>query len=55
MTPSSLQVIVVFFVKTNEWDEHSITKEEAIFKIMELVEKNNLSFAFPSTSVYMEK
>lgn len=55
MTPSSLQVVVLFFVKTNEWDDHIIIKEEVIFKIMELAENNNLSFAFPSTSVYMEK
>ncbi|MEO8147584.1 MAG: mechanosensitive ion channel domain-containing protein [Bacteroidia bacterium] len=55
MTPNALQVVVLFFVKTNEWDEHIVTKEEVIFKIMELAEKNNLSFAFPSTSVYVEK
>lgn len=55
ITASALQVVILFFVKTNEWDEHIVVKEEVIFKIMELAKKNNLSFAFPSTSVYMEK
>jgi MscS family membrane protein len=55
MTSSALQIVILFFVKTNDWDEQIITKEEVIFKIMELAEKNNLGFAFPSTSVYMEK
>ncbi len=55
MTSSALQVILVFFVKTNDWEEHVIVKEQVIFKIMELANLNNLSFAYPSTSVYIEK
>jgi MscS family membrane protein len=54
MTSNALQVVVLFFVKTNEWDVHIVVKEDVIYKMIEIAAKNNLHFAFPSTSVYME-
>lgn len=54
MTDSTLQVVVLFFVKTNEWDVMIAVKEDLIYKMMEIAEAHHLQFAFPSTSVYME-
>ena len=31
------------------------TKEDINFKIMEIVKKHNSDFAFPSTTVYLQK
>ncbi|MBR0071495.1 MAG: hypothetical protein IJP87_04085, partial [Campylobacter sp.] len=30
-------------------------KQDVLFKIMEILEQNSLSFAFPSQSLYVEK
>ena len=52
---SSLDIMVVFNVKTIDWSEYLKIKEEINFKIMAIVEKNGTGFAFPSTSVYLKK
>lgn len=52
---SSLDILVVYFVLTNEIEDYISVKEEVNFKIMEIVQKHGSSFAFPSTSVYIEK
>ena len=52
---SSLNIRVIYFVNTMDWNIFLDVKQEINFKIMEIVEKNNTSFAFPSTSVYIEK
>ncbi|MAQ69806.1 MAG: mechanosensitive ion channel protein MscS [Flavobacteriales bacterium] len=52
---SSLNIMVSFYVNSPSWDDLINTKEDINYKIMEIVEKHNSSFAFPSTSVYIEK
>jgi MscS family membrane protein len=52
---SSLDVLVVYFVLTSELETFLNIKEEINFKIMEIVKQHGCSFAFPSTSVYLEK
>ena len=52
---SSLDIMVSFFVKSPDWDVYIDYKEDINYKIMEIVEKHKSSFAFPSTSVYIEK
>lgn len=52
---SSLDILVNYFIDTMDWPTYLNIREEINFKIMEIVEKNNSSFAFPSTSVYIEK
>ena len=52
---SSLDIIVIYNVNTIEWSKYLEIREEINFKIMAIVEKNGSSFAFPSTSVYLEK
>jgi MscS family membrane protein len=51
---SSLDVMVQYFVDTMEFAEFNRIREEVNFKIIEIVNKHNCSFAFPSTSVYFE-
>ena len=52
---SSLDVMIIFYVDSANWDDFINTKEDINYKIMEIVEKHNSSFAFPSRSVYIEK
>ncbi len=51
---SSLSIFCYFFTKTAVWDEYLKIREDVNFKIKDIVEKNNASFAFPSQSIYLE-
>ena len=52
---SSINILVYCFTKSTDWNEWLATKEDVMHKIMEIFEKNNLEFAFPSMSIYNEK
>jgi len=52
---SSIDMYVRCYTKTNSWTEMLLVKERLAIKIKEIVESNKASFAFPSTSVYVEK
>jgi MscS family membrane protein len=52
---SSLEIMVVFFVDTMDWTTYLDVKQEILYKIMEIVQNHDAEFAFPSTSVYIEK
>jgi len=52
---SSINILVYCFSKTVIWDEWLEVKEDVMYKIMEIFEKNSLEFAFPSLSLYKEK
>ncbi|HYG14971.1 MAG TPA: mechanosensitive ion channel family protein [Bacteroidia bacterium] len=49
---SDLKISVIFFVRTSSWDVMVKTKEEVNYKVMEIVEANGSSFAFPTQTVY---
>ncbi|WBW97486.1 mechanosensitive ion channel family protein [Oceanirhabdus sp. W0125-5] len=51
---SSLDIFLYFFTKTTNWGEHLKIKEDINFKLMKIFEDNGVSFAFPSTSIYIE-
>ncbi len=51
---SSIDMLVQVFTETNDWGEYLKIKENLAVKIIEIVEKNNAGFAFPSQSIYME-
>lgn len=53
-SPSSIDILIYCFSKTTVWAKWLETKEDVMFKIMQIVEKHNLSFAFPSQSLYIE-
>src|SRR6478735_7204651 len=52
---SSKDIMVQYFVDTMDWDEYIDVKQEINFKIVEIVEKNGASFAFPTTTVHLAK
>lgn len=51
---SSLDIFLYFFTKTTAWAEYLRIKEEINLKIMEILEQENVSIAFPSRSLYLE-
>ena len=51
---SSINILVYCFSKTVNWAEWLEVKEDVMHKMMEIFEKNNLEFAFPSMSLYKE-
>ena len=53
---SSIDVLIYCFTNTNNWENFLKTKENLILEIKNIVETQNLaSFAFPSSSIYIEK
>ncbi len=51
---SSIDMLVQVFTVTNDWGEYLKIKEELAVKIIEIVEKYDAGFAFPSQSLYVE-
>ncbi len=51
---SSIDMLVQVFTVTNDWGEYLKIKENLAVKIIEIIEKNNAGFAFPSQSLYVE-
>lgn len=51
---SSIDILVYCFSKSVIWEDWLKTKEDVMYKMMEILEKNNLEFAFPSLSIYKE-
>ncbi len=52
---SSIDILVICFTSTKDWDKYLEIKEELAMFIKQKVENLNLSFAFPSQSIYIEK
>jgi len=51
---SSLDIFIYYFTNTIVWGEFMAVKEEINFKIMEILEDEGVSVAFPSRSIYFE-
>lgn len=51
---SSLNVMVMFFTSQTSLAELKRVREEINYEILDIVHRHDSSFAFPSTSVYME-
>ena len=52
---SSIDMYVRCFTKTDSWNEWLSVKEKLAIEIKQIVENNKASFAFPSSSIYIEK
>ena len=52
---SSIDLYVRCFTVSNEWSEWLKVKERLAVEVKKIVESNGASFAFPSTSIYVEK
>lgn len=52
---SSLEIMVLYYIDTMDWDLYLRIKEEINFSIMEIVQRHGSDFAFPSQTVYLEQ
>ena len=50
---SSLSIFLYYFANTANWKRYLDIKEDTYLKIIEIVEKNGSSFAFPTRSIYL--
>ncbi len=51
---SSINILVYCYSKSVLWQEWLETKEDVMHKIMDILDRNKLEFAFPSLSIYNE-
>ena len=51
---SSIDILILCFTSTKDWDRYLEIKEELAIKIKDSVEEIGLSFAFPSRTIYIE-
>ncbi|MGM7703177.1 mechanosensitive ion channel family protein [Pseudalkalibacillus sp. Hm43] len=52
---SSLDIMIYFFTKTTAWVNYLDVKEDINLRIMEILDREGVSVAFPSRSIYVEK
>ncbi len=52
---NSLNIFLYFFTRTTVWAQYLEVREELNFKIMEILEEEGVSVAFPSRSLYFEE
>ena len=52
---SSKDVMVLYFVDTMDWNEYIDIKEEITYKIVEIVASHGGEFAYPTSTVYLQK
>ncbi len=52
---SSLNILVLYFVNSNEYEKMIEVKETLNIKIMHIVENNHCSFAYPTQTIHLEK
>lgn len=52
---SALNILVMFYVDSPSWEVLIDVKQEINYRIIEIVKSNKSDFAFPSSSVYIEK
>jgi MscS family membrane protein len=53
--PSSIDIDLYYFTKTTDWEEWRKIRSDHILAFKKIVEEEGCSFAFPSTSLYIEK
>jgi MscS family membrane protein len=52
---SSLSILVIYFVTSNLYDKKIEVKQAINIQIMEIVERNNCKFAYPTQRLFLEK
>ena len=55
LNDSSIDIMFRVYLNTLDYAEELMMKEEVIFEILKIAERNGVSFAFPSSSVYIEQ
>jgi len=51
---SSLDIFCYFFTSTTNWENYLKSKENTYYKMMDILQTNNASFAFPTQSIYIQ-
>lgn len=51
LASSSINLLIVFFVETADWTEYATVKEEINYRIIDIFQHHNVSFAFPTSIV----
>jgi len=51
---SSINIMILYFIDGNDFENFVSVREDINFKIMEIVKQHGSGFAFPSRTVYME-
>jgi len=51
---SSIDILVYCFAKSVDWKDWLAVKEDLMYKIGDILEKNNLDFAYPALTVHMQ-
>ena len=51
--PHSLDVEIIAYVCTNDWNEFLQIREDFFFRVMDIVEASGTGFAFPSQTLYL--
>lgn len=49
---SSINILIYCFSRTVDWAEWLEVKEDAMYKVAEILEKNNLDFAYPTMTIH---
>jgi len=52
--PSSLDIMVLYFIDTQDYNEFLDIREDINYEIIQIVKGAGADFAFPSTSIYLE-
>lgn len=52
---SSIDLLLQTFTNTKDWDKYLLIKEELAYNLKKIIEKNHSSFAFPTSTIYIEK
>jgi len=53
--PSSLDIMVLYYIDTMDWSVFLKIKEEINFEIMRIVQAHGADFAFPTQTIHLEK
>ena len=48
---SSIDILIYAFTKSTVWGEWMVTKEDVMYRIMEILKRHGLSFAFPTVTI----
>lgn len=52
---SSIDILIYAFTNTTDWQEWLEIKQDVMFRIMEILERHQLEFAFPSQTLYFDR
>ena len=52
---SSIDMLVYCFTRSTKWHDFCIARENLILEIMKIVKKNGSDFAYPPSTIHLEK